>query len=158
MRNTKRHAPQFDALEGKVLLSTGMARPATAAGTHPKHVNLNGALYGLPSGSTGPEGYSVTSFYVAGHAGNLGNVNGAVELADHVIPIGGWPDLSNASLVLANAKGSVTLVISPSKFTHYRYKILGGTGSDARAYGSGTLKISSAANSFEFSIKLHSTG
>jgi len=158
MRKTRRHNPQFDALEGKTLLSAGIAARPAASHPHPKHVVLNGILHGLPSGSTGPQGYSVTSFYVAGHAGSLGNVNGAFKLADPVIHLGSWPDLSNASLVLANQKGSVVLAISPSKYIHYRFKVVGGTGNDIRAFGSGTLKISSTANSFEFAIKLHSNG
>lgn len=159
MRKTRRHTPQFDALEGKVLLSTGIANPAATLHRQPaKRVVLNGTLHGLPSGSTGPQGYSVSSFQVGGHAGSMGNVGGAFDLADGVIPIGRLPDLSNASLILANQKGSVVLMISASQKNHYRFKILGGTGSDARAFGSGSVKISSSHNSFDFDIKLRSVG
>jgi hypothetical protein len=159
MLKTRRHTPQFDALEGKVLLSTGMANPAAALHRQAaKRVVLNGTLHGLPSGSTGPQGYSVTSFQVGGNAGSMGNVGGAFELADSLIPIGRLPDLSNASLILANQKGSVVLMISASEKNHYRFKVLGGTGSDARTFGSGSVKISSNHDSFDFVIKLHSTG
>ena len=159
MRKTRQHTPQFDAFEGKVLLSTGIATPAVALHQQPaKRVILSGTLRGLPSGLTDSRGFSVTSFQVGGHVGSIGNVSGTFKLADSLIPIGRLPDLSNASLILANQKGSVVLMISASQKNHYRFKVLGGTGSDARAFGSGSVKISSKHNSFDFFIKLHSTG
>ena len=159
MWKTKRHTPQFDSLEGKVLLSNAVARPAAALHRQAiKRIALNGTLDGLPSGSSGPQGYSVSSFFVSGHTGAMGNVNGTFQLANRVIPIGRWPDLSNARLVLANQKGTVVLKIAPSRRNHYHFKIQGGTGADARAAGSGSLKITSIRNSFDFIIKLHSGG
>lgn len=159
MLKTRRHTPQFDVLEGKVLLSTGMADPAIARdGQVAKRVDLNGTLRGLPSGSTGTLGFTVTSFLVGGSVSKLGKVNGAVNLADKIIPFGMLPDLSSTALVLANQKGSVVLLISPSKTNRYRFSVVGGTGEDSGATGSGSLKISSGHNSFEFKITLHSTG
>jgi hypothetical protein len=157
MLKTRQRLLQFDSLEGKVLLSTGMADPATTVHRdRAKRFLLNGALHGLPTGSPGPDGYSVTSFSAQGHVGSMGKVSGTFYLADTFIPIGKLPDLSNSWLILANQKGSVQLRIAASKTNHYRYKIISGTRSDASATGSGSVTISSGQGSINFIIKLHS--
>jgi len=157
MLKTRRHVLQFDSLEGKVLLSTGMADPATTVHREKvKRFLLNGALSGLPTGSPGPDGYSVTSFSAGGHAGSMGKVNGTFYLADTLIPIGKPPDLSNSWLILINQKGSVQLRIAASKKNDYRFNITSGTGSDAAVTGSGSVTISSSQGSINFIIKLHS--
>ena len=48
MLKTRRRLPQFDCLEGKVLLSVGMANPAASAHRETaKRFLLNGSLSGL---------------------------------------------------------------------------------------------------------------
>jgi len=158
MFKTKRRLLQFDSLEGKILLSTGMADPATTVHRdRAKRFLLDGALHGLPTGSPGPDGYSVTTFSAGGHAGSMGKVSGTIYLADTLIPIGKPPDLSNAWLILANQKGSVQLRIAASKTNHYRFTVTSGTSSDASATGSGLLTISSSQGSINFIIKLQSS-
>jgi hypothetical protein len=158
MLKTKRRLLQFDSLEGKVLLSTGMADPAmTLHRERAKRFLLDGALHGLPTGSPGPDGYSVTSFAVGGHVGSMGKVTGKFYLADTLIPIGKPPDLSNAWLILADQKGSVQLRIAASRTNHYRFTITSGTKSEASATGSGSVTISSGRGAINFIIRLHSS-
>jgi hypothetical protein len=155
MLKTRRYTPQFDALEGKLLLSTGSAHPATHR-QPPKHIGLTGTLKGLPSGFVGPKGFTVTSFVVSGHAGSMGNVIGPVELADPIIRVGRLPDLSNARLILSNDNGSVVLELAVTKRNRHHFKIVGGTGKDVRAVGVGSAKVTSARNSFNFTFTLYS--
>jgi hypothetical protein len=157
MLKTKRRTLQFDSLEGKVLLSTGMADPAvTVKRDIVKRFLLNGSLAGLPIGSTGPAGLSMTTFSAAGHVASMGNVNGTFNLADTFVPIGKRPNLSNATLMLTNSKGSVQLMIAASKTSVYHYTITAGTDHYASATGSGTLMIAPAQGSINFVIALHS--
>ena len=110
MLKTKRRLPQFDCLEGKVLLSIGLvqSRRDTA-----NRFRLNGSLSGLPNGSPGINGYTETSFPVAGAGSrSMGKVNGSFSLDDAFIPMGKKPDLNGASLTLENAKGTVELAIA----------------------------------------------
>jgi hypothetical protein len=157
MLKTKRRTPQFDSLEDKVLLSTGMADPAaTVKRDAVKRFLLNGALYGIPSGTTGPEGYSVSTFSVGGRTASMGNVSGSFNLADTFVPIGKRPDLGNASLTLTNLKGSVQLAIAPSKTNLYHFTITSGTNHYAAATGSGKLTIAPTQGSINFVIMVHS--
>jgi hypothetical protein len=157
MLKTKRRSLQFDSLEGKILLSTGIADPAaTVKRDVIKRFLLNGALYGIPTGSTGPEGYNVSSFSVGGHTASMGNVNGSFNLANTFVPIGTRPDLGNASLTLTNGKGSVQLAIAPSKTKLYHFTIISGTNHYAAATGSGTLTISPTQGSINFVVMVHS--
>lgn len=157
MTRARRRSLAFDSLEGKILLSTGMADPAATVFQHRRpRFHLNGTLLGLPSGTSGPDGYSVSSFSVGGHVASLGNAGGAFYLSDTFIPIGKLPDLSKASVVLANQNGSVHLTLQASRTHHYLFTIISGTGGYSRASGSGKLTISSSHNSLDFIIKLHS--
>jgi hypothetical protein len=157
MLKTRRRTPQFDFLEDKFLLSTGVADPtATVKRDAVKRFLLNGALYGIPTGSTGPEGYNVSSFSVGGHTASMGNVSGAFNLANTFVPIGKRPNLGNASLTLTNLKGSVQLRIAPSKTKLYHFTITAGTNHYAAAPGSGTLTISPTHGSINFVIMVHS--
>jgi hypothetical protein len=157
MLKTKRRTLQFDSLEDKILLSTGMADPAaTVKRDAVKRILLNGALYGIPTGSTGPEGFSVSTFSVGGHTASMGNVSGSFNLADPVVPLGKRPNLGNASLTLTNRKGSVHLTIAPSKTNLYHFTITSGTDHYATAIGSGTLSISPTQGSINFAIIVHS--
>lgn len=157
MLKTKRRTLQFDSLEGKVLLSTGMADPAaTVKRDVVKPFLLTGTLYGIPSGTTGPEGYNVSTFTVVGHTAAMGNVSGSFNLADTFVPIGKRPDLGNASLTMTNRKGSVQLAIAPSKTDLYHFKITSGTNHYADATGSGTLTIAPTQGTINFVIVVHS--
>ena len=93
MSKTKRRLLQFDSLEGKVLLSTGMDDDLAKTKHHDtiKPFVMNGSLSGLPNGSPGVAGYTATSFPVAGHLASMGSVHGSFSLADPFIPIGKLP-------------------------------------------------------------------
>ena len=159
MANTRQRTLQFDSLEGKILLSTGMADPAATIYQHKApRFHMNGNLYGLPSGTSGPDGYNVTAFPIGGHVASMGNVGGSFYLSDTFIPVGKLPDLSKATLILSNPNGSVHLTLDSSRTHHYRFTIISGTGDDTWASGSGKLTISSSRNSLDFKIKLQSKG
>jgi hypothetical protein len=158
MLKTKRRLPQFDCLEGKVLLSAGMADPAaTVHRDTAKQFLLNGSLSGLPNGSPGIDGFTETSFPVAGHLASMGKVSGSFSLEDAFIPIGKKADLNGASLILENSKGSVRLVIAQAKKHQYKFTVVSGTEDFAKASGSGTMAISSPQSALDLVIKLHST-
>ena len=158
MLKTKRRLLQFDSLEGKVLLSAGMANPAAT-----KHHNtvkpfvMTGSLSGLPNGSPGVAGYTETSFPIAGHLASMGRVNGSFSLADPFIPIGKLPDLANASLTLKNSKGTVQLAIAQAKKHKYKFTVVSGTDSYAKASGAGTMAISSIQSNLDLVVKMQST-
>jgi hypothetical protein len=157
MLKTKRHLPQFDSLEGKVLLSVGIADPAIS--THrdtARRIQLNGSLAGLPNGSPGIAGFSETSFPVAGKLGSMGAVRGSFSLEDTFIPIGKLPNLNGASLALGNSKGSVRLAITQAKHA-YKFTVVSGTEAYASTSGSGTIAISPTQDALNLVIKLHST-
>jgi hypothetical protein len=158
MLKTKRRLLQFDSLEGKVLLSAGMANPA-AIKHHDtvKPFVMTGSLSGLPNGSPGVAGYTETSFPVAGHLASMGRVNGSFSLADPFIPIGKLPDLAGASLTLENSKGTVQLAIAQAKKHKYKFTVVSGTDSYAKASGSGTMAISSIQSNLNLVVKMQST-
>jgi hypothetical protein len=157
MLKTQRRTLQFDSLEDKVLLSTGLGhRAATVKRDAVKNLILNGALYGIPSGSTGPEGYTVATFTVGGDTRSLGNVSGSIDLTNTFVPIGKRPNLGDSSLTLGNRKGSVQLTVAPSKTNIYHFTIASGTDHYAGATGSGTLTISPERGTIDFVIKVHS--
>jgi hypothetical protein len=158
MLKNKCRALHFDSLEGIVLLSLGMADPATSAHRQTtKPVLLNGSLSGLPDGSPGVTGYTETSFPVSGHLASMGAVAGSFNLEDAFIPIGKLPDLNGASLTLENSKGSVQLTIAQSNKHQYKFTIISGTNKFATASGSGTLAISSPRTALNLVMRLHST-
>ncbi len=158
MLNTKCHRPQFDSLEGKVLLSAGMAD--LAASKHhdkAKAFVMTGSLSGLPNGSPGVAGYTATSFPVSGHLASMGTVHGSFNLAEQFIPIGKLPDLAGASLTLENSKGTVQLAIAQTKKNDYKFTIDLGTGKYTSTSSSGTMKIASTHAAIDLVISLHST-
>jgi hypothetical protein len=158
MSKTSRRTLEFESLEGKVLLSSGMANPATSVFKHKTlRFHLNGNIAGVPSGTVGASGYLVSSFPMAGHVASMGNVSGAFYLMHTFVRFGKLPDLSKSSLVLANQKGSVAIALSASGSRHYNFKIMSGTGTYTFASGSGTLKISASSNSLDFIIKMQSS-
>jgi hypothetical protein len=152
MWKTKRRRPQFDCLEGKLLLSA-------AAGHHEaaKPVVLTGSLSGLPNGKPGVDGYTETTFPVSGHVSSMGKVSGSFSLEDAFIPIGKLPDLNGASLTLENTKGSVLLTIAQTKKNEYKYTVISGTDDYASAAGKGTITVSSPAEALNLTIKVHTT-
>jgi hypothetical protein len=157
MSKTTRRTLEFESLEGKVLLSSGIANPAASVFKYRVlRFHLNGNLAGIPSGTAGPSGYLVSSFPVAGRVGSMGNVSGAFYLAHTFVPFGKLPDLSKSSLVLANQKGSIAIALDASGSHHYTFKIMSGSGTYTYASGSGFLRISPSGNSLDFIIKMHS--
>jgi hypothetical protein len=158
MLKTRRRLPQFDCLEGKVLLSVGMADPATTVHhAAAKRFLLNGSLSGLPGGSPGVNGFTETSFPVAGRLASMGKVSGSFSLANAFIPIGKKPDLNGGSLTLENAKGTIHLAIAQAKKHQYKFTVISGTEGYTKAAGSGTLAISSPQSALDFVLKFHST-
>ena len=158
MLKTKRRLLQFDSLEGKLLLSASVANPASTKHHETvKRFVMTGSLSGLPNGSPGVAGYTETSFLVAGHLASMGSVDGSFSLADPFIPIGKLPNLGGASLTLENSKGIVQLAIGQTKKHKYKFTIVSGTDSYAKASGSGTMAISSVASSLDLVVKMQST-
>jgi hypothetical protein len=157
MLKTHRRTLHFDCLERKVLLSTAMADPALSVHRAvAKRFVLNGALYGLPTGSAGPDGYTVASFAVAGHLGSMGRVQGTFLLNDKFVPIGKLPDLSKSLLIVTNRKGSLLLSIQPSETHRYHFQIVAVTRSYASASGSGTVTISPQRGSIDLVLEFRS--
>ena len=157
MARTRQHALEFDALEGKILLSTGMADPAASVYQQkalPFH--LNGKLQGFLSGSAGPEGFVVSSFTLQGHTASMGTVQGAFFLKNSFIPAGKLPNLSKASLYLVNPSGSVSIALDATGSHRYKFTIMSGTGKYTFAAGHGKVMISASHNSPEFIITLKS--
>jgi hypothetical protein len=157
MAATRQRALRFDCLEGKVLLSTGMADPA--ATVHQETANrfqLNGKLHGIPSGTAVPNGFMVSSFQISGNIASMGVVEGAFFLKYDFIQAGKLPDLSKANLVLANQQGRVNISLNATGSHHYKFTIMSGSGIYTFASGKGNLTVSGTRKSPEFTIKLQS--
>jgi hypothetical protein len=144
MPRTTRRTPTFDAMEGRVLLSSGLRDPAghvhrslARAG----HFTLNGAVVGIPYGVIGKGGIIVTALPMTGQAHSMGNVNASLALAHNVIAPGQLPNLNNATLTLANAHGSVQLRMAASPSNRHVFVVASGSGAYASVYGSGTAII-----------------
>jgi hypothetical protein len=160
MSRIRRRSLQFESLEGKVLLSTGLANPATKVERAViKNFHLNGALNGLALGSAVQNGFSVSIFLVQGHTSSMHRVTGVLDLVDPLIPAGKKPDLNNAALFLANKQGSVVLSIKKATTREYDFKVVSGTDSYLGVTGSGFIVILTDAQSKSVSylIRLHTT-
>jgi hypothetical protein len=158
MSKTTRRTLEFESLEGKVLLSSGMANPTTTVfKARAIRFHSGGNLTGAPTGLVGPSGYVVSSFPLAGHITSMGNVSGAFYLTHTFVPFRKLPNLSKASLVLANQKGSVAIALNASGSHHYKFKIMSGSGTYTFASGTGNLTISASRNSLDFIIKMQSS-
>ena len=159
MSKTKHRLLQFDSLEGKVLLSTGMDNDLAKTKHHDtiKPFVMNGSLSGLPNGSPGVAGYTATSFPVAGHLASMGSVHGSFSLADPFIPIGKLPDLAGASLTLENSRGTVQLAITQTKKNNYKFTIVSGTEHYVSAAGAGKMEIESSRASLDLVVDLHTS-
>jgi hypothetical protein len=70
----------------------------------------------------------------------MGRVKGSLALAIPLAP-GRAPNLSGASLTLANRQGHVQLTIGRSSTAYYNYVITAGSGSFASASGSGIVTL-----------------
>lgn len=167
MTRTTRRTLAFDAMEGKVLLSTGMGHPAArhqaAAEVHrakvqpTTHITLNGTLSGIPFGTVSQDGIVVTSFPMKGKAQMMGKVTASLGLTDPRIAPGKQPDLSNATLTLTNKRGSVQLKTAAAPGTRYIFIVTAGTGNYASVYGSGTAVISYNQRLHEYQLALRSS-
>lgn len=156
MLKTHRRALHFDSLEGKVLLSVGLADPAVKVHrSAAKAFVLNGSVQGLPTGKFDSKGLEVSSFAVAGHLGSMGNVTGFILLSDKLVTRGAMPELADSLLVLTNSDGSLLLGIQPSKH-RYSFQIVGVTKNYISVSGSGTLSIAPSPISANLVITLHS--
>jgi hypothetical protein len=158
MATTRQHTLAFDSLEGKVLLSAGMADPAaTVFKQKATHFHLNGKLEGIPSGTAVPNGFMVSSFPLTGNVGSMGNVEGTFILKYRFIQFRKLPDLSKSVLVLANQKGRVNISLNATGSHQYKFTIMSGSGEYTFASGKGNLTVSGSPKSPEFTIKIHST-
>jgi hypothetical protein len=160
MLKTTKRSLSFDSLEGIVLLSHGLADPALSVHQDVVlHFHLDGALNGLPLGSMHQGGYSVSTFLVEGHAGSMHRVTGFFDLADPVIPSGKKPNLTNATLTLANKQGSVMLAMRWWKRSLYHFTIVSGTDKYTGVSGSGDVSVLSTSDqaSMDFLIRLRTT-
>jgi len=157
MLKTHRRSLQFDSLEGKVLLSTAIADPATAVHRSvAQPFVLNGSVQGLPAGSFGSQGLEVTSFLVSGHLGSMGKVTGSFLLSNKLIARGKLPDLADSLLILTNKKGSLLLGIKPSTTHRYSFQIIGVTTNYTSVSGSGFLTVAPSPTTFNLVIRFHS--
>jgi hypothetical protein len=160
MQRTTRRTLAFDAMEGRVLLSSGMADPAAVvhrARAYMARFLLNGTVRGIPFGTVGPEGIDVSSFTLAGKAQSMGKVTGSLALNDPIIAPGRKPDLSNATLSLSNARGGVQLKMAASPSNRYVFIVTSGSGAYASAFGSGTAVVSYNQRMHEYQVVLHSS-
>jgi hypothetical protein len=157
MASSRRRTLGFDCLEGKLLLSTGMANPAAIV--HQAKANrfhLNGTLRGIPSGTAVPNGFIVSSFVLSGNVASMGHVEGIFFLKDSFVPSGKLPDLSKASLVLLNQKGRVNIALNATSSHHYKFTIMSGSGDYTFASAKGHLTVSGNHKSPYFTIKMQS--
>lgn len=166
MSRTARRIPTFDAMEGKVLLSAGMGHPAEVARPSAavrraeaqlSRVLLTGTLAGIPFGTINQNGIVVSSFTMTGKTQTMGHVGVTLGLTDHLIAPGKQPDLSNATITLSNAKGSVQIKTDASPSNRYIFIVTGGTGVYSAAYGSGTAVISYKSRLHEYQLALRSS-
>ena len=160
MSRTTRRILAFDAMEGRVLLSSGMADPAAVV--HRAKVNLahflvNGTYKGIPYGTVGPDGITVSSFNLAGKAQSMGNVAASLALSDPIIAPGNLPDLTNATLTLSNKRGSIQLKMASSPSNRYIFIVTNGAGVYSSAFGSGTAVISYLPRLHEYQVALRSS-
>ena len=102
----RRRTLAFDSLEGKVLLSTGMADPAaTVHRAKVKHFLLNGTLQGIPYGSVHKVGSRSRPF--PSRADQIhGEGRRFTRPGRSAHRPGKKPDLSNATLTLSNREGA----------------------------------------------------
>ena len=157
MLRSMRHTLTFDSLEGKTLLSSGIGNPAAVAYVQKtSRFHLDGKLNGQPSGTSGPEGYTVSSFPVSGHLASMGNIQGAFFLKYTFIRAGKLPDLSKSTLVLENQTGSVDISLNATASRRYKFTIMSGSGAYTFASETGHLTISANHKSPFFSIKIQS--
>ncbi len=159
-RRTRPRPPSFESLEGKILLSTGMADPAVVvhrARAKVQRFLLNGTLKGIPFGTIQQTGIEVTSFFVTGSPRSMGKVSGSLDLADPLIAPGKMPNLSNATLNLSNARGGVQLRMAASPSNRHVFVVTSGSGGYASAYGSGTAVISYNRRMHDYLVTLHSS-
>ena len=158
MTKTVRRTLAFDSLEGKVLLSSGMADPAASVyRAQIRNLLLNGTLQGIPFGAIEQDGILVSSFSLTGTTKALGKVSGSLNLADPIISPGKEPELSNATLSLSNSRGSVQLTMAASPSNRYIFVVTGGSGNYSQGFGSGTAVISYNPRWHEYQISLHSS-
>jgi hypothetical protein len=159
MSRTTRRTPTFDAMEGRVLLSSGLRDPAAhvhrSLASH-GHFMLNGAVVGIPFGTVGRGGIVVSAFPMAGQAKSMGNVTGSLQLADNVIAPGRQPNLNNATLTLSNARGSVQIRMASSPSNRHVFVVTYGSGAYASVFGSGTVIITYKHRFHEYQIALRS--
>ncbi len=165
MNRTARRTPTFDAMEGRLLLSATMPNaphhPHRAPMVHRAeaqvtHIMLNGVVSGIPNGTVGQDGIHVSTFLLSGQVQTLNHVSASLALTDTVIAPGHQPNLSNATLTLANSKGSVQIKTAAGPSNRYIFIVTGGTGPYASAYGSGILAIRYNQGLHEYQIGIKS--
>jgi hypothetical protein len=171
MFRTNRSQPGVDTLERTAVLSDGVADPSSAwqrDTVQGLHLELNGTLHAnktnLMLDTRAPLaadsriiGTTIAYFDTSGRLSLMGKVSGSFgpnKATDTAV--GRLPNLSNLTLDLSNRTGSVQLTLAPSMTDLYQFKIAGGTGSYAAAYGSGSLTVSFREGSNEYLLVLRS--
>jgi hypothetical protein len=159
MSRTARRTPAFEGMEGRVLLSSGMRDPAAhvyRSQVSTGHFVLNGTLVGIPYGTVSQDGIVVTAFPLSGRVKSMHKVTGSLLLTDPIISPGRQPDLSNATLTLSNARGTVQIKTAESPSNRHVFIVTYGSGAYASVYGSGMAIITYNQRMHEYQIALHS--
>ncbi len=143
MGRDRRQSPRLEALEGKQLLSAARFDHIVASAAP---LVMNGTLKGVVSSFTDLAGPPETMMEMfTGRTRSMGRVTAIVT--DQIDTAG---HLLGGTVVLANARGSVTLGFGPGSTISsqevgtitdqvVRYSVVSGTGAYARASGAGTF-------------------
>jgi uncharacterized delta-60 repeat protein len=160
-----RHAvrPSLESLEGKVLLSSGIADPARAVQAQAaKAFAFNGTL---DLGFMGRYNPMLNEYFNVGVSPGLyekvpfrpmgAKVHVSGELAHpKLLPPNVPPDLSDSTFTLSNAKGSLQVTFSPSTTNVYPFTISGGTHHFVAASGTtGTAVFTAHKTSFALTFR-----
>jgi hypothetical protein len=160
MSRFRRGGPQFEPLEGKVLLSAASVKAALtaqAAEVAAQPFSIAGTLK-MPTTSLATftlSGQSMGTFKLSGKLGSMGQVNGKfVALLD------GNNNMTSGLLVLSNRKGTVNLAMTndPGDQTAYDFTVASGTGAYASASGAGKMATSGLASGgriMSFAVTMH---
>lgn len=151
MSQNRKGSPTFDALEGKLLLSTlsttvaarkaaiAEVQAASATAAASKAFSLEGTLR-MPVNTLATfqlSGQNYGTFKLQGKLASVGQVKGQLVAALDA----NYQTMSTGAVTLSNGRGSVTLGLTPDPvdITSYAYKVTAGTGAFANATGSGKL-------------------
>jgi hypothetical protein len=159
VRDSRRRRFQFDFLERREVLSSGMGSAALAPAmvhTMAKRVvhvtrNLNGSGTAVLAGfSFMADGSIVATGVISGSAKPIGAIGGTMTAT--IAP--GSTSIKSATATFTTPTGALNLTVTTNKGKG-SYKIIGGTGVFAGATGKGSItgSVSTATQSASFSFK-----